>query len=111
MEREVVAIRRIHPGHGREGLIETPRGARLTDGGLFDELHGLGDLVDRRVAAGDGDDGWGQRVHLEAVRGAGGGVPPLRRPPLRPNPTERDERPYSPQGETLRPPSPIARRA
>src|SRR5438067_475112 len=48
-------------------FVQPPGGAGAADLGLVDQVHGERDLADRRIGAGDGDDGGRQGVDLEAV--------------------------------------------
>ncbi len=101
IQREVVAVRRVHPWDGHERLVQAPRGAGPADLGLVHELDGLGDAVDGRVGSGDRDDGGGQRVDLEAVVVTGGCVPLLGRRRERPEGTEQGEGRHSHQSRWL----------
>src|SRR5207244_4758705 len=73
IEREVVAVGRVHTGNCYERLVQAPGGPRTADLGLLDELDGLGDAIDRRVSAGHGDDGRREWLALQAGCGTCGG--------------------------------------
>ena len=107
IEREVVAVRSVHPRHGDERLVQAPRGPGLADLGLLEEVDGLGDAVDRRVGPGNRDDRGRQGIHPQAVRGTGrGGRIPLLGPRReRPHATQRGEQcRHSPARHELRHP-------
>src|SRR6266481_2668858 len=91
IQREVVAVRRVHPWDGHERLVQAPRGTGPADLGLVHELDRLGDAVDGRVGSGDRNDRGGQRVDLEAVVVTGGCVPLLGRRRERPEGTEEGD--------------------
>src|SRR2546430_2666191 len=74
VEREIVAVGRVHARDGDQGFVQPPRGAGAADLGLVDQVHGERGLADRRIGAGYGDDGGRPGGDPEAgARGAGGG--------------------------------------